>query len=49
MFFNLIKEIDGLRKETNMLLGKEMPNISLEVTIKKKWHTQKFEFISLKS
>ena len=28
MFFNLIKEIDGLRKETNRLLGKEMSNIS---------------------
>ena len=33
MFFNLIKEINRLRKEINRLLSKEMSNIYLKVTI----------------
>ena len=33
MFFNPIKEINGLRKEINRLLSKGMSNIYLKVTI----------------
>ena len=36
MFFNQIKEINRLRKETNMLLNKGMSNIYVKVTIEKK-------------
>ena len=49
MFFNSIKEIDGLRKEINRLLSKGMPNIYLKVASEKKWRTQNFDFKSLKS
>ena len=31
------------------LLSKRMSNIYLKVTIEKKWHTQNFNFINLKS
>ena len=37
MFFNLIKEIDKLRKEINRLLIKGMSNIYLKVTTEKKF------------
>ena len=33
MFFNSVKEINRLRKETNRLLSKGMPNIHLKVNI----------------
>ena len=42
MFYNSIKEI-------NRLIGKGMSNIYLEVTMEKKWGTQNFYFLSLKS
>ena len=41
MFFSSIKEI-------NTLIGKGMPNIYLKVTIEKNWHSQNFDFLSLK-
>ena len=49
MFFNLIKEIDRLRKETNRLLSKGMSDIYLKITIKKNWLSQNFDFLSLKN
>ena len=49
MFFNLVEQINRLRKEMNTLLNTEMSNIYLKVTIEKKWHTQNFVFKSLKS
>ena len=42
MFFSSIKEI-------NRLTNKGMSNISLKVTVERKWHTQNFGFVSLKS
>ena len=44
-----VKETNRLLKERNKLLTKGMSNIYLKVTIEKKWHTQNFDFISLKS
>ena len=35
-------------KETNRLISKGISNIYLKVTIEKKWHTQNFDFLSLK-
>ena len=49
MFFSSIKELNRLLKEINRLLSKEMPNIYLKVTIRKKWRTQNFNFTSIKS
>ena len=50
MFFNLIKEINRLKKELNMLLSKEMSNIYLKVTTEeKKWRSQNFDFQGLKN
>ena len=49
MFFSAIKEINRLWKEINSLLSKGMSNIYLKITIDKKWHTQNFDFLSLKS
>ena len=49
MFYNSIKEINRLKKETNRLLSKGMSNIYLIVTIEKRWHTQNCDFKSLKS
>ena len=49
MFFNSIKEIDRLRKETNRLLSKGMSDIYLKITIKKNWLSQNFDFLSLKN
>ena len=46
-FFNSIKEINRLRKETNRLLNKGMSNIYLKVTIEKEWHAQNFDLSSL--
>ena len=47
MFF---KEVNGLRKEKNKLLSKEMSNIDLNVTIEEKnWRSQNFDFPSLKN
>ena len=42
--FNLIKEINKLRKEIDRLLSKRMSNIYLKVTIEKN-----FGFLSLKN
>ena len=33
----------------NKLLSKGMPNIYLKVTIEKNWHSQSFDFLSLKN
>ena len=49
MFYNSIKEINRLKKETNRLLSKGMSNIYLKVTIEKRSHTQNCDFKSLKS
>ena len=47
MFF---KEVNGLRKEKNKLLSKEMSNIDLNVTIEEKnWRSQNFDFLGLKN
>ena len=40
-----IKKTNRLLKETERLL---MSNVYLKVTIEKKWHTQNFNFLSLK-
>ena len=46
MFFNLIKEINRLRKEINRLLSEKMSNIYLKVTIEEKnWRSQNFNFL----
>ena len=42
MFFSSSKEI-------NWLISKGMLNIYLKVTIEKKWHSQNFDFLSLKN
>ena len=39
----------GLRKEINRLLSKRIPNIYLKVTAEKNWHSENFDFISLKN
>ena len=49
MFFDSIKEINRLRKEINRLLIKGMSNVCFKATIKKKWRTQNFDFLSLES
>ena len=49
MFFSSIKEINRLLNEINRLISKGMSNIYLKVTIEKKWRTQNFNFLSLKS
>ena len=49
MFFNSIKEINKLRREIHRLLSKGMSNIYLKVTIEKKWVTENFDAICLKS
>ena len=50
MFFNLIKEINRLRKEINSLLSKGMSNIYLKVTIEEEtWRSQNFDFLDLKN
>ena len=49
MFFISIKEINRLLKWINRLLSKGMSNIYLNITIEKKWCTQNFNFLSLKS
>ena len=49
MFFNLIKEVNNLRKEINRLLSKAMLNIYLKTTVEEKWRTQNFDFLSLKN
>ena len=43
MFFNLIKEVNNLRKEINRLLSKAMLNIYLKTTVEEKWRTQNFD------
>ena len=42
MFFSSIKEI-------NRMITKGMSNIYLKGTIEKKWRTQNFDFLNLKS
>ena len=42
MLFSSIKEI-------NRLISKGMPNIYLNVTIEKNWHSQNFDFLRLKN
>ena len=46
MFFNLIKEVNNLRKEINRLLSKAMLNIYLKTTVEEKWRTQNFQNFS---
>ena len=48
MFFNSVKEINRLRKETNSLLIKGMSNIYLKVTIEKNYRFQNFDFVDSK-
>ena len=45
---DILKKINRLLKEINRLLSKGMSNIYLKVTIKKKWHTQNFDFSKFK-
>ena len=47
--FSSVKELNTLSKEKNKFLIKRMLNIYLKVTIEKNWHTQNFEFLSIKS
>ena len=49
MFFSSIKEINRLLDAINRLLSKGMSNIYSQVTIEKKWRTQNFDFLNLKS
>ena len=49
MVFNLIKEINWLRKEINRLLSRLMSNIYLNVTTEKNLRSQNFDFHSLKN
>ena len=49
MFFNSVKEINRLRKERNRLISKGMSNIYLKVIIEENWHSQNFDFLSLKN
>ena len=49
MFFNLIKEINRLRKEMNKLSSNGMPNAYLKVTTEKNWQFQNFDFLSLRN
>ena len=49
MFCSTLNEINRLWKEFNRLLIKGISNIHLKITIEKKWHTQNFDFLSLKS
>ena len=44
----LSKETNSLKKEINRLLSTGMSNINLKVT-KKNWHSQNFDFLSLKN
>ena len=45
----LKKWTNSLRKEINRLISEGMSNICLKVTIQKNWHSQTFDFLSLKS
>ena len=38
-----------MRKEINKLLSKGLSNAYLKVTTKKNWHSQNFDFVSLKN
>ena len=49
MLISSVKEINRFLKKINRFLGKRIPNIYLKVTTKKKWRTQNFIFLSLKS
>ena len=49
IFFNRIKEINGLRKEINRLLSKGMSNIYLNVSIEKNRRSQNVDFLSSKN
>ena len=49
MFFNSIKEINRWRTEINILFSKGMSNIFLKVSVEKKWQTQNFSIMDLKS
>ena len=49
MFFNLVKEINRLRKQIHRLLSKGMSNIYLKITVvEKNWRSQNFDFLGLK-
>ena len=49
MFFDSVKKINRLREEINSLLSKRISNIYLKVAIDKNWHSQNFDFLSLKN
>ena len=49
MSFSSITEINKLLRKINRLFSKGMSSIYLKVTIEKKWRTQNFDFLSLKS
>ena len=42
MFFSSVKGI-------NRLISKEMSNINLKATVEENWHSQNFNFLSLKN
>ena len=48
MFFNLVEEINSLRKEINSLVSQGISTIYLKVIIEKNWCSQNFDFLSLK-
>ena len=49
MFLSSTKEINRSLKEINTLLSEGISNTYWIFTIEKNWHTQKFDFVSLKS
>ena len=49
MFFSWIKKINRFLKKINKFLNKGISNIYLKVTNEKKWRTQNFGFLGLKS
>ena len=49
MLFSSTKKINRILKEMSRLLSEGMSYVYLEVTIKKKLHTQNFDLPSLKS
>ena len=44
----LYNKVSRLRREINRLLSNGMPNIYLNITIEKHWHSQNFDLLSLK-
>ena len=49
LVFKIMESLQCILKEINRLISKGMSNIYLKVTIEKKWRTQRFDYLSLKS